>query len=95
MYLRTTSNLKSHWHIGINQIYLSFHLHPIRGENSHDALLNISHLGLPGALGNVPYLILKQKPEGRAQLSDQNQPPAQMAMPKYCVLSKYLILTLC
>lgn len=27
---------------GINQIYLSFHLHPVRRENSHDALLNMA-----------------------------------------------------
>lgn len=79
----------------MNQIYLSFHLHPIRGENSHDALLNISHLGSPGAAGKAPCLILKQKPPGWAQLSDQNQPPLWIAVPKYCVLSKYLILTLC
>lgn len=78
---------------GINQIYLSFHLRPIRRENSHDALLNISHLGLPGAVGKAPCLILKQKPRGWAQLSDQNQPPLRMAVPKYCVLSKYPILT--
>lgn len=65
------------------------------GENSHDAIPNISRRPPLKVNGTVPCLILKQQPRGAVRLSDQNQPPLWTTVPNYCVLSKYLILTLC
>lgn len=95
IYLLTTSNLKRYWHIWNKPdlFVISFTSHPWEKLPRCIIKYITSWFARGCWKGAMPHL--KAEAQGRTQLSDQNQPPAQMAMPKYCVLSKYLILTLC
>ncbi len=96
MYLLDTSNLKKDICIfGINHIYLSFHFTSYPCGKLPRCIIKSITSWLAWRCWKDAMLILKQKPWGWAQHSDKNQPPLRIAVPKYCVLSKYPILMVC